>query len=65
MAGAWPGMVTATDVSEQQGTSAVFLARGIHGAASVADLVALSARIGPMQQALATAGVSATASATS
>ena len=53
------GMVTATDVSEQQGTSAVFLARGIHGAASVADLVALSARIKPMQQALATAGVSA------
>ncbi|MFV0680736.1 DUF294 nucleotidyltransferase-like domain-containing protein [Ottowia sp.] len=53
------GMVTATDVSEQQGTSAVFLSKSIFHAPDADTLATLSLRIKPMQQALATAGVSA------
>lgn len=53
------GMVSATDVSEQQGVSAVRLAQRMFRESSVAGLAALSQRIGPMQQALALSGASA------
>lgn len=54
------GMVTATDVNEQQSTSAVRLAQHIHRAPDRPALAALAARVAPMQQALATAGARAT-----
>lgn len=53
------GMVTVSDVNEQQSTSAVRLAQDIHRAPDVATLAQLSARVAPMQQALATAGARA------
>lgn len=53
------GMVSASDVSELQGTSAVRLAQHIFREDSVEGLAALSQRIGPMQQALALSGAGA------
>lgn len=53
------GMITPRDVSEHQTPTAVQLARRIHQASSVAELAALSAQVGPVQQTLARTGAAA------
>ncbi|MDO5086697.1 MAG: putative nucleotidyltransferase substrate binding domain-containing protein [Comamonadaceae bacterium] len=58
-AGQVAGMVSASDVSEQQGSSAVLLTQHIFRAGSAPELATLSARVRPMQQALVQAGGSA------
>jgi CBS domain-containing protein len=53
------GMVTATDVTEQHSTSAVYLAGEIHKQTRVADLVASAAKVKRLQRSLAAADASA------
>ena len=53
------GMVTATDVTEQHSTSAVFLAGDIHKQTTLAGLVAAAAKVKTLQKHLAAAGASA------
>ncbi len=53
------GMVTATDVTEQHSTSAVFLAGDIHKQNTLAGLVAAAAKVKTLQKHLAAAGASA------
>jgi CBS domain-containing protein len=52
-------MVTATDVTEQHSTSAVFLAGDIHKQTSLQGLVAAAAKVKTLQKHLAAAGASA------
>lgn len=53
------GMLTATDLSEQHSTSAVFLAGEIYKQSSLEGLQAVSAKVRQLQQSLAQAGASA------
>jgi CBS domain-containing protein len=53
------GLVTATNLSEQHGTSPVFLAGEIHRQSSLEGLVRASGHIGMLQRHLAAAGASA------
>lgn len=53
------GMVTATDVTEQQSTSAVYLAGEIHQQRSRASLAASAAKVKRLQRSLAAADASA------
>lgn len=53
------GMLTATDLSEQHSTSAVFLAGEIYKQSSLEGLQAVSAKVRFLQQSLAQAGASA------
>jgi CBS domain-containing protein len=53
------GMITATDVTEQHSTSAVFLAGDIHEQTTLEGLVDCAARVKTLQKNLATAGSSA------
>jgi CBS domain-containing protein len=53
------GMLTATDVTRQQGLSPVFLASEIHKQDSLDGLVACAGRVKPLQQQLAASGASA------
>lgn len=53
------GMITATDVTEQHSTSAVFLAGDIHKQTTLDGLVACAAKVRTLQQHLAAAGASA------
>ncbi len=53
------GMITATDLTEQHSTSAVYLVSEIHKQTEVQGLVDASARIRPLQRSLAAAGASA------
>jgi CBS domain-containing protein len=53
------GMVTATDVTEHHGTSAVYLAGEIHEQTTLEGLVACASRVKPLQRHLADAGASA------
>lgn len=53
------GMITATDVTEQHSTSAVFLAGDIHKQTTIEGLVACAAKVRTLQQHLAAAGASA------
>jgi CBS domain-containing protein len=53
------GMVTSTDLTEQQSNSAVYLAGAIYKQTTVAGLVETSGRIKQLQQHLAAAGASA------
>jgi len=53
------GMITATDVTEQHSTSAVYLASEIHKQTTVEGLQAASSRIKRLQQSLANAQASA------
>ncbi|MDO8718799.1 MAG: putative nucleotidyltransferase substrate binding domain-containing protein [Polaromonas sp.] len=53
------GMVTATDLTEQHSTSAVYLASDIHKQTTVEGLAQISTRIKRLQQHLAGAGASA------
>ena len=53
------GMVTATDLTEQHSTSAVYLVSDIHKQADLAGLVAASVKVGPLQRQLAAAQASA------
>lgn len=53
------GMITSTDLTEQQSNSAVYLAGAIYKQTSVAGLVEVSARIKRLQQNLAAAEASA------
>lgn len=53
------GMITATDVTEQHSTSAVFLAGDIHKQSTLDGLVACAAKLRPLQKHLASAGASA------
>ena len=60
MEGAQPvGMITATDVTEQHSSSAVYLAGDIHKQTTLEGLVATAARVRTLQQHLAAAGASA------
>ena len=53
------GMITATDVTEQHGTSAVFLAGDIHKQTTLDGLVGCASRVKALQTSLAAAGSSA------
>jgi len=53
------GMITATDVTEQHSTSAVFLAGDIHKQTTLDGLVACAAKVRGLQKHLAAAGASA------
>lgn len=53
------GMITATDLTEQHSTSAVYLAGDIYKQTSIEGLQRASARIRALQQSLAAAGASA------
>lgn len=53
------GMITATDVTEQHSTSAVFLAGDIHKQTTLDGLVACAAKVRRLQKHLAAAGASA------
>jgi CBS domain-containing protein len=53
------GMITATDVTEQHSSSAVYLAGDIHKQTTLEGLVATAARVRTLQQHLAAAGASA------
>lgn len=53
------GMVTATNLTEQHSTSAVYLAGDIHRQSSVEGLARASSRVGALQKHLAAAGASA------
>jgi CBS domain-containing protein len=53
------GMITATDLTEQHSTSAVYLASTIHKQTSVEGLVAAATKVGPLQRHLAAAQASA------
>jgi CBS domain-containing protein len=53
------GMVTATDVTEQHSTSAVYLAGDIHKQTTLEGLVACAAKVKGLQKQLAAAGSSA------
>jgi len=53
------GMITATDVTEQHSTSAVFLAGDIHKQTTLDGLVACAAKVRALQRHLAAAGASA------
>ena len=53
------GMITATDLTEQHSSSAVYLASEVHRQTSLEGLVAAAARIKQMQRNLAAAGASA------
>lgn len=53
------GMITATDVTEQHSTSAVFLAGDIHKQTTLDGLVACAAKVRSLQRHLAAAGASA------
>ena len=53
------GMITATDVTEQHSTSAVFLAGDIHKQTTLEGLVACAAKVKTLQKHLAAAGASA------
>lgn len=53
------GMVTATDLTEQHSTSAVYLASDIHQQATLEGLVAVSARVKRLQRHLAAADANA------
>ena len=53
------GMITATDVTEQHSTSAVFLAGDIHKQTTIEGLMACAAKVRTLQQHLAAAGASA------
>jgi len=53
------GMITATDVTEQHSTSAVFLAGDIHKQTTLDGLVACAAKVRTLQRHLAAAGASA------
>ena len=53
------GMITATDVTEQHSTSAVFLAGDIHKQTSLEGLVACAGKVRALQKHLAAAGASA------
>lgn len=53
------GMVTATDLTQQQSTSAVYLAGDIHHQNSLEGLVAISRRVKALQQNLSSAHTSA------
>lgn len=53
------GMITATDVTEQHSTSAVFLAGDIHKQTSLDGLVACAGKVRLLQRHLAAAGASA------
>jgi len=53
------GMITATDVTEQHSSSAVYLVGDIHKQTSLEGLVAAAARVRPLQKHLAAAGASA------
>ena len=53
------GMVTATDVTEQHSTSAVYLAGEIHKQSRLEDLVASAAKVRRLQRSLAAADASA------
>ncbi len=56
------GMITATDVTEQHSTSAVFLVGDIHKQTELAGLVECAGRVRALQRSLAAAGVNASAS---
>lgn len=53
------GMLTATDLTEQQSTSAVYLVGQIHKQTTLDGLVAAAAKVAPMQRQLAAAHASA------
>jgi len=53
------GMITATDLTEQHSTSAVYLAGDIHRVGTLEGLVAAAAKVGRLQQQLAAAGATA------
>ncbi len=53
------GMVTATDVTEQHSTSAVYLAGDIHRQTTLAGLVAAAGKVRALQKHLSAAGASA------
>ncbi|WP_418318535.1 DUF294 nucleotidyltransferase-like domain-containing protein [Piscinibacter sakaiensis] len=53
------GMITATDLTEQHSSSAVYLASDIHKQSSLAGLVQTAARVRPLQRSLAASGASA------
>jgi CBS domain-containing protein len=53
------GMITATDVTEQHSSSAVYLSGDIHKQTTLEGLVATAARVRTLQQHLAAAGASA------
>ena len=53
------GMITATDVTEQHSTSAVYLAGDVHKQTTLPGLVAVAARVKTLQRTLAAAGASA------
>jgi CBS domain-containing protein len=53
------GMVTATDLTEQHSSSAVYLVSSIHKQTDLAGLVAASTKVGPLQRQLAAAQASA------
>ena len=53
------GMITATDLTEQQSTSAVYLAGDIYKQSTVEGLQSVAAKIGRLQQSLAAAQASA------
>ncbi len=53
------GMITATDLTQQHSTSAVYLAGEIHKQTDVAGLAAAAARVKPLQRSLAAAEASA------
>jgi CBS domain-containing protein len=55
------GMITATDITEQHSTSAVFLAGDIHKQTTLEGLVACAAKVRGLQKHLAAAGASAQA----
>ena len=53
------GMITATDVTEQHSSSAVYLVGDIHKQTTLEGLVAAAGRVRPLQKHLAAAGASA------
>jgi CBS domain-containing protein len=53
------GMITATDVTEQHGTSAVYLAGDIHKQTTLEGLTACAAKVRTLQRQLSAAGASA------
>ena len=53
------GMITATDLTEQHSTSAVYLAGAIHKQTTLDGLVANATKVGPLQRHLAAAQASA------
>ncbi len=57
--GAVAGMITATDVTEQHSTSAVYLAGDIHKQSTLEGLVACAAKVKQLQRSLSAAGSTA------